>query len=158
EVRDAIGELRHHAAHPVHVDGRRRARRAHVGDLQLEVDRGHRRARLLQRPRRESLLGADSKAPQIVITVDTASLVAAHEERIELCRINSGFAQPHNKVARNRQSFLPIADYPHRERAVANPRGVDIAELTVLGGVPDVAAHVVRVERVFGGEVLERLA
>ncbi|MDJ0335632.1 hypothetical protein QMG83_10400 [Salinibacterium sp. G-O1] len=111
----------------------------------------------LQRPRLESLLGAYSKAPQLVITVDTASLVAAHEERIELCRINSGFAQPHNKAPRNRQSFLPIADYPHRDRAVANPRGVDIAELTVLGGVPDIAADVVRVERMLGGQVVERL-
>jgi hypothetical protein len=89
----------------------------------------------LQRLRLESLLGAYSKAPQIVITVDTASLVSAHEERIELCRINSGYAQPHNKVARNRQSFLPIADYTHRDRVEPNPRGLDIAELTVVGAV-----------------------
>lgn len=111
----------------------------------------------LQKRRLESLLGAYSKAPQIVITVDTGSLVAAHEARIELCRINSGFAQPHNKSPRNRRSFLPIAEYPHRALAVANLRGIDIAELTVLGGVPDVTAHVFRVERVFCGEVLERL-
>jgi len=64
----------------------------------------------LQKRRLESLLGAYLKAPQIVITVDTGSLVAAHKERIELCRINSGFAQPHNKSPRNRRSFLPIAD------------------------------------------------
>ena len=112
----------------------------------------------LQRRRLESLLGAHSKAPQIVITVDTASLVAAHEERIELCRINSGFAQPHNKVARTRQTFLPIAEYPHAERQTPRASGTDFAELTVLGGVPDIAEHVIRVERVFGGEVLERLA
>jgi len=34
------------------------------------------------RRRLELLLGAYSTAPQIVITVDTASLIAAHEERI----------------------------------------------------------------------------
>jgi hypothetical protein len=30
-----------------------------------------------------------------VITLDTASMVAASESRIELCTFNSGFAQPH---------------------------------------------------------------
>ncbi len=88
--------------------------------------------------------------------VDTASIVGARG-RIELCRINSGFAQPHNKVARNRQTFLPIAQYPHAERRAPLKSATDIAELTVLGGVPDVAAHIIRVERVFGGVVLERL-
>lgn len=112
----------------------------------------------LQKRRLESLLGAYSKAPQIVITVNTASLVATHEDRIELCRINSGFAQPHNKVARGRRSFLPIAEYPHLERKVALKSATDIAELTVLGGVPDITNHVIRVERVFRGDVLERLA
>lgn len=111
----------------------------------------------VQRMRLESLLGAYRREAQIVITVDTASLVAAHEDRVELCRINSGFAQPHNKAPRNRQSFLPIAEYPHRDRRTPSPQGIDLAELTVLGGVPDIADHVIRVERVFGGEVLERL-
>jgi hypothetical protein len=111
----------------------------------------------VQRMRLESLLGAYKREALIVITVDTASLVAAHEDRIELCRINSGFAQPHNKAPRNRQSFLPIAEYPHRDRRTPSPQGIDLAELTVLGGVLDIADHVVRVERAFGGEVLERL-
>jgi hypothetical protein len=53
---------------------------------------------------------------------------------------------------RNRASFLPIADYSHPQRTVANPRGEDVAELTVLGSV-DVLPHVIRVERVFGEEV-----
>lgn len=111
----------------------------------------------VQRMRLESLLGAYKKEPQIVITVDTASLVAAHEEHIELCRINSGFAQPHNKVPRNRDTFLPIAEYPHPDRKRPSAQGIDLAELTVLGGVSDIADHVIRVERVFGGEVLDRL-
>lgn len=101
----------------------------------------------LERQRLDSLLGAYNAEPQLVITVDTASLVAAHADSIELCRINSGFAQRHNKVPRGSGTFLPIADY--RERKVA--------ELTVLGGVADIAEHVVRVERVFRGDVIERL-
>lgn len=113
---------------------------------------------LQKEPRLAALSKAYSKSPQILITVDTASLVTAHEDNIELCRINSGFAQAHNKAPRNRTTFRPIAEYPHRERAVASPRGEDVAELTVLGGVPDIASHVIRVERVVGGQVLERLA
>jgi hypothetical protein len=106
----------------------------------------------LQRKRLDALLGAYKREPQIVITLNTASLIAAYESRIELCKFNSGFAQPHNKKPRNRASFLPIAEYPHPQRTVANPRGVDVAELTVLGSV-DVLPHVIRVERVFFGEV-----
>jgi hypothetical protein len=106
----------------------------------------------LQRKRLDALLGAYKREPQLVITLDTASMVAAYESRIELCKFNSGFAQPHNKKLRNRASFLPIADYPHPQRTVANPRGEDVAELTVLGSV-DVLPHVIRVERVFGGDV-----
>jgi hypothetical protein len=109
----------------------------------------------LQRKRLDALLGAYKREPQLVITLDTASLVAANESPIELCKFNSGFAQPHNKKLRNRASFLPIADYPHPQRTVANPRGEDVAELTVLGSV-NALPHVIRLERVFGGEV-ERL-
>jgi hypothetical protein len=49
----------------------------------------------LQRKRLDALLGAYKREPQLVITLDTASLVAAYESRIELCKFNSGFAQPH---------------------------------------------------------------
>jgi hypothetical protein len=95
----------------------------------------------LQRKRLDALLGAYNGEPQLVITLDTASLVAAYESRIELCKFNSGFARPHNKKLRNRASFLPMTDYAHSPRTVANPRGEDVAELTVLGSV-DVLPHV----------------
>ncbi len=112
----------------------------------------------VQRGRRlNGLLKAYSKSPQLLITVDTASLVAAHESRIELCQINSGFAQPHQKKERSRDSFLPIAQYGHPDRKAPRASGEDLAELTVLGGVPDIADHAIRVERVFGSDVLERL-
>lgn len=111
----------------------------------------------LQRRRLDSLLGAYANQVNTLITVDTASLVAAHESRVELCRINSGFAQPHNKRPRSRASFQLIAEYTHPDRNVPSATARDVAELTVLDGVPDLAAHVVRVERVFQGEVLEQL-
>jgi hypothetical protein len=39
----------------------------------------------LQRKRLDALLGAYKREPQLVITLDTASLVAANESRVELC-------------------------------------------------------------------------
>ena len=40
-------------------------------------------------------------------------------------------------------TFLPIAEYPHRDRVTPSAQGIDLAELTVLGGVPDIADHVI---------------
>lgn len=112
----------------------------------------------LQRERMLGLLSATSykKHAHTVLTIDTASLVAAHEGEIELCAINSGFAQRHNKVRRGRETFQAIGDYQHPVREVASKRG-DVKELCVLGGVRGIREHVVRVERMRGGEVIERI-
>lgn len=114
----------------------------------------------LQPERLHGLLNARSYkgSAHTVITLDTASLVAAHESEIELCSFNSGFAQPHSKARRGRRTFQAIAAYPHPERLIAKSVGqLDISELTVLGGVPDIREHVVRVERMQQSMVLERL-
>lgn len=114
----------------------------------------------LQPERLHGLLNARSYKGSVhtVITVDTASLLAAHESEIELCAFNSGFAQPHSKARRGRQTFQAIADYPHRERVTAKTAGqLDVSELCVLGSVPDIRDHVVRVERMHQSRVLERL-
>lgn len=115
----------------------------------------------LQRGQVDGLVGARRyrDTPSLVLVIDTASLVAAHEERIELCRINSGFAQRHSKSPRGSETFMAIADYPHPQRAApARADRPDVKELTVLGGVPDIVRHVRTVERVVGGEVVEHLA
>jgi len=53
---------------------------------------------------------------------------------------------------------VKIADYPHPHRAApVRADRPDVKELTVLGGVPDIAQHVRSVERVVGGEVVEHL-
>lgn len=114
----------------------------------------------LQRGQVDGLVGARQYRgiPKVVLEIDTASLVAVYEERIELCRINSGYAQRHNKSPRGRDTFVRIAGYPHpwREQAVRAERP-DVKELTVLGDVPDIVEHVRSVQRVVGGEVVEHL-
>lgn len=112
----------------------------------------------LQRVQVDALVGARQyrALPSLVISVDTASLVAAYESRIELSRINSGFAQRHNHTARGSATFRSIAEYEHPAREA--PRAgasFDVKELTVIGGVPDILSHVVCVERVVGGAVVE---
>ncbi|WP_104127444.1 hypothetical protein [Cryobacterium sp. Y57] len=93
-----------------------------------------------------------------VITVNTRSLVATHEDEIELSAINSGFAQRHSKELRGRGTFESIEDYRHPARSHAVTKGQDIAELAIVRGVRDLRDHVVRVERMREGTVLERLA
>jgi hypothetical protein len=112
----------------------------------------------LQRSQVDALVGARQYRdhPNLVISVDTASLVAAYESRVELCRINSGFAQRHNHTSRGSATFLPIAEYEHPARAVPRSGAAyDVKEFTVVGGVPDLVDHVVRVERVVGEVVVE---
>jgi hypothetical protein len=88
--------------------------------------------------------------PQIVLTIDTESLVAAHGDRIELCRINSGstlFSPPR----RGRNTFLPLVDCPCESSLKTRRRENAIAEVVVRGGVPDLRDHVLKVYRVADG-------
>jgi hypothetical protein len=114
----------------------------------------------LQPERLDGLLNARSykNSTHTVLTIDTASLVAAHESEIELCAFNSGFAQRHSKARRGRDTFKAIADYPHPNRHVARTGAhLDVAELSVLGGVVDIRDHIIRVDRMRQSEVIERL-
>jgi hypothetical protein len=114
----------------------------------------------LQRERLFTLLNARSYRDRahLVITIDTASLVRGYEDRIELCRINSGFAQPHSKAARGRDTFQRIYRYAHPIRDGARDREPwDVAELTIPGGVPDLLEHVTRVDRMQGATLLETI-
>lgn len=108
----------------------------------------------VEKVRLERLLAAYAKDPQIVLTLDTRLLVAAHRERVRLCRINSGQtlydAQP-----RGLRTFLPIEDYPSAGGRVGTKLRPKVAELVVEGGVPDVARYVRKVERVERGSVSE---
>jgi hypothetical protein len=105
----------------------------------------------LSRERLRRLLGARAyrAAPQTILTLRTASLVAAHRDRVRLSPINSG-ATIMRPQPRGLRTFRTIADYDLVERRGRRP--VDaVVELTVQGGVPDVAAHVLAVHRWAGG-------
>jgi hypothetical protein len=102
----------------------------------------------LSRDRLVGLLNARAYRgrPQTVLTVDTARLLAAHRPRIELSAINSG-ATLYNPQKRGRKTFLSIANYPFDERRKTRAPKHSVAELVVLGGVPDIMEHVVSVHR-----------
>lgn len=113
----------------------------------------------VQEHRLLGLLGARSYRNDLhtVITLDTAELVRRYGPKIELCAINSGFAQRHSKARRGLQTFQPIAAYRHPDRREPRTKGYDIAELTVRGAVTDLKDLVVQVERMHGTSVIERL-
>lgn len=110
----------------------------------------------LRRDRVMELVNARAyrQKPCVIISVDTASLIETYEQSIELARINTGFARPNVPGRRNRATFAPIAAYPHPAREDPSAtRPTDVRELTVIGGVPNIMRHVVRVERVVDGEI-----
>lgn len=110
----------------------------------------------LQENRLARMLTAYADQDHDVLTVDTAGLVAVHQARVRLSRINSGstayLARP-----RGPGTFQRIEDYPHPARRRAVAAASDVAELCVLDGVPDIVDHVLRVERRHGPAVTATL-
>lgn len=85
-----------------------------------------------------------------VLVIDTASFVAAHEQAIWLCHMNSGntFPVPHK---RDLSAFQRIAQYP------ARPNGQplkEVVELVVDYQVLDIADYVIEVRRMKAKEIL----
>lgn len=89
--------------------------------------------------------------PQTVLTVQTASVLAAHRERILLSPINSG-STIFNPQPRGHDTFRSIDDYPYEHWKKKRSRAEAVAELAVTGGVPDIMDHVLAVHRVVNGE------
>ena len=106
----------------------------------------------LSRERLRGLLGARAYRgrPQTVLTVNTASLLNAHRDRIELSPLNSG-ATIYNPQPRGRDTFLPVADYPFDDRRKTRPVDKSIVELVVRAGVPDIANHLIAAHRIDKG-------
>lgn len=106
----------------------------------------------LSRDRLRGLLGARAYRgrPQTVLTVDTASLVSAHRDRIELSPLNSG-ATIYRPQPRGRDTFLPIAGYPFDERRKTRKIDKSVVELVVRGGVRDIADHLIAAHRIHKG-------
>ena len=88
---------------------------------------------------------------------DTADLVAAHHDQIRLSAINSGATQWPSTPPRGPMTFLTIEDFPLTERRYGRTLDTAIAELAVIGGVLDIAAHVVTLQRRRGLDVTAEL-
>ncbi len=112
----------------------------------------------LSRSRIWSLLRARAyrDVAQTVLTLDTASLVAAHRDRIWLSPINSG-ATLFRPQLRSRATFMRVEDFPFAERAATRAIENNVVELVVDYAVPDLAGHVVAVHRALNDEVVAEI-
>lgn len=112
----------------------------------------------LNEARLETLLcaGAYKKHEHIVLKVDTASLVADHRDRIELCPMNSGCTMPYPHP-RGADTFLPIDKYPYAQWRAKRSARETVVELTVIGGVPNIVDYVDKVFVRRCGETIEVL-
>jgi hypothetical protein len=92
--------------------------------------------------------------PQTILTIDTASLVAAHQDKILLSPINSGSTimkpQP-----RGPNTFLPISEYPYTDRRKSRSVENALVELTVHYGVHDIKDHMISAHRFADGKLTE---
>lgn len=87
-----------------------------------------------------------------VLTVDTQSLLYFYAERTSLCHINSGNTFPIPQP-RGADTFKRIVDYPSDN---GRPKK-EVVELVVDYSVPDIATHVLCVERMKPDVVLDVL-
>ena len=114
----------------------------------------------LSLPRLDKLLNARhyrGKA-QTILHVDTAGLVDAYGNKIQLAPYNTGSMHVPTSPKRGVDVFVDIGNYPHTEwRKKRGPKKDAVVELTVPHSVPDIANFVVKVERRVSGEVTEVL-
>jgi hypothetical protein len=110
----------------------------------------------LSRDRLRTLLNAKAYRGrrQTVLTVDTAGLVKAHRDSIQLSPINSG-ATLYNPQPRGHDTFKSIADYPFNERRKTRKVMNSVAELVAIDGVPDIKDHLIAVHTVDRGIATE---
>ena len=82
--------------------------------------------------RLERMLKAYGRSEQVILEVDTTRLLERYADKVELSHINSGYAGSRYPAAkRGRYTFVPLSDYAYSAKN-------KIAEVTVLGAVPDV--------------------
>jgi len=103
----------------------------------------------LSRKRLQRLLGARAYRadPQIVLTIDTASLVRANEKNVLLCPYNSG-STIMKPVKRGKGTFLTVSDYDYASWKKLRGKEDAVAELVITSGVTDIRDHVLAVHRV----------
>ena len=87
--------------------------------------------------RLRGLLGAYRHRDNLVLTLDTATVMARHAARTTLSAINSGYSRRW-AVRRGRDTFRSIADYQAVQRVNGRAVRRPVAECAVLGGVDNV--------------------
>ena len=92
---------------------------------------------------------------QDMIVVCTKSLINAHYHKIDLSHYNSGYnledpVPPEGSIRGRRHDclFLRIENYPYRRKG----RKDQVKELTVIGSVPDIRDHVIKIVEMNDGE------
>lgn len=97
----------------------------------------------LTEKRLQSLLcaGAYRTQEHVVLKLRSAQLIRDHRDRIELSPMNSGCTRPYAHP-RGRDTFLPINAYSYAGWRRKRSRQESVVELTVIGGVPNVADYV----------------
>jgi hypothetical protein len=87
--------------------------------------------------------GAYRHIEHLVLVVPTKPIIEKYRNRIELSPMNSGCTKP-MPHPRGPDTFLPIDEYPYDfwKKVRRRKRGERVVELTVIGGVPNVADYV----------------
>jgi hypothetical protein len=81
----------------------------------------------------------------LMLTLDTAELVARHADRVRLSHLNSGATHPGATYPRGPETFQSFATYPWAERLKIN-RKEPVVEMAVLHSMPDAAEIVLHRE------------
>lgn len=91
----------------------------------------------------------------LVLSFDTARVLAGEWEKIELSPINSGATKPMPRY-RDESFFAPIEEYPWSYWGARRPSAGVVVELCVRDGVPDVREYLKDVRIMRQDEVLSR--
>lgn len=93
-----------------------------------------------------------------VLRVDTAALLKAYPDRVQLAPYNTGSMHVPNAPKRGPRVFTDLAGYPYDQWARRRGKSGDaIVELTIDYAVPEVSSYVNRVETWAGGVPVEVL-
>jgi hypothetical protein len=101
----------------------------------------------VQRLQRLLTAKAGRDVAQLVLTVDTRSLVTTHRDRVLLSGMNTG-STIRRPLPRGPMTFLPIAEFPYEERRRTRSPSDALVEFVVEGAVPDIMDHLIAVDEI----------
>jgi hypothetical protein len=101
----------------------------------------------MQRVQRLLTAKAGRDVAQLVLTIDTRSLVTAHPDRVLLSGMNTG-STIRRPLPRGPRTFLPVAEFLYEERRRTRSPSDALVELVVEGAVPDIMDHLIAVDEI----------